>query len=57
VTGIIGLAYISKFGGCAVAARYGAGFNWRESAAIGSLMSCKGLVELVVLGGCLYFTV
>ncbi|KAK0461621.1 Sodium/hydrogen exchanger family-domain-containing protein [Desarmillaria tabescens] len=25
------------------------GFNWREAGAIGSLMSCKGLVELIVL--------
>ncbi|KAG6917304.1 hypothetical protein DXG01_003145 [Tephrocybe rancida] len=46
---IIFTAFIGKFGGCALAARYGAGFNWRESGAIGSLMSCKGLVELIVL--------
>ena len=41
-------AYIGKFFGGAVAARV-AGFNLRESATIGTLMSCKGLVELIVL--------
>jgi Kef-type K+ transport system membrane component KefB len=46
---IILTAFVSKFGGCTIAARYSSGFNWRESGAIGSLMSCKGLVELVVL--------
>jgi Kef-type K+ transport system membrane component KefB len=39
---IICCAFAGKFGGCALAARYIAGFNWRESGAIGSLMSCKG---------------
>ncbi|PBK99526.1 hypothetical protein ARMGADRAFT_918876 [Armillaria gallica] len=47
--GIIALAFIGKFCGCSLAARYAAGFSWRESGAIGSLMSCKGLVELIVL--------
>lgn len=42
-------AFISKFFACALTARYAAGFNWRESGAVGSLMSCKGLVELIVL--------
>ncbi|KAF7985947.1 hypothetical protein HWV62_43888 [Athelia sp. TMB] len=37
-----------KFGGCTLAARF-AGFSWREASTIGSLMSCKGLVELIVL--------
>ncbi|GLB38769.1 putative sodium/hydrogen exchanger family protein [Lyophyllum shimeji] len=46
---IIFAAFIGKFGGCALAAKYAAGFSWRESGAIGSLMSCKGLVELIVL--------
>ncbi|RDB14902.1 K(+)/H(+) antiporter 1 [Hypsizygus marmoreus] len=46
---IIFTAFIGKFCGCALAAKYAAGFNWRESGAIGSLMSCKGLVELIVL--------
>ncbi|OBZ68862.1 K(+)/H(+) antiporter 1 [Grifola frondosa] len=45
---ICALAYFGKFGGCTLAARY-AGFTWRESSTIGSLMSCKGLVELIVL--------
>ncbi|KAF9459201.1 Sodium/hydrogen exchanger family-domain-containing protein [Collybia nuda] len=42
-------AFAGKFGGCTLAARYVAGFSWREAGAIGSLMSCKGLVELIVL--------
>ncbi|KAF8799460.1 hypothetical protein BYT27DRAFT_7201515 [Phlegmacium glaucopus] len=46
---IIFTAFVGKFGGCALAAKYFAGFNWRESGTIGSLMSCKGLVELIVL--------
>jgi len=39
---IIVTAFIGKFGGCLLAARYFAGFNWREASTIGSLMSCKG---------------
>lgn len=35
------VAFFSKFIGCATAAKL-AGFNIRESGAIGSLMSCKG---------------
>ncbi|KDQ30912.1 hypothetical protein PLEOSDRAFT_1062891 [Pleurotus ostreatus PC15] len=46
---ICALAFIGKFGGCTLASKYIAGFNWRESTTIGSLMSCKGLVELIVL--------
>ncbi|KAJ7129154.1 potassium:hydrogen antiporter [Mycena epipterygia] len=42
------VAFTSKFVACGLAA-YASGFNWRESGAIGSLMSCKGLVELIVL--------
>ncbi|CAL1712212.1 unnamed protein product [Somion occarium] len=42
------LAYFGKFAGCTIAARY-SGFTWREASTIGSLMSCKGLVELIVL--------
>ncbi|KAF9564551.1 potassium:hydrogen antiporter [Agrocybe pediades] len=42
------VAFSSKFFSCGIAA-YCGGFNWRESGAIGSLMSCKGLVELIVL--------
>lgn len=43
---IIITAFIGKFGGCMFAAHYAAGFNWRESSAIGSLMSCKGYVTV-----------
>ncbi|GAA6009345.1 hypothetical protein JCM11491_004281 [Sporobolomyces phaffii] len=45
---IIVVAFASKFfssGGVAKAF----GMTWRESAAVGSLMACKGLVELIVL--------
>lgn len=45
---IICLAFTGKFGGCCLAARF-SGFSWRESSTIGALMSCKGLVELIVL--------
>jgi Kef-type K+ transport system membrane component KefB len=39
---------VGKFGGCAFAARFFAGFNWRESGAIGSLMSCKGYIYFFI---------
>ncbi|KAK0499554.1 Sodium/hydrogen exchanger family-domain-containing protein [Armillaria luteobubalina] len=42
------VAFASKFLACYSAA-FVNGFNWREAGAIGSLMSCKGLVELIVL--------
>ncbi|KAF8180175.1 Sodium/hydrogen exchanger family-domain-containing protein [Pholiota molesta] len=42
------VAFTSKFVSCGLAAHFN-GYNWRESGAIGSLMSCKGLVELIVL--------
>ncbi|KAF7316449.1 hypothetical protein MIND_00163900 [Mycena indigotica] len=42
------VAFASKFIACGATA-YLCGFNWREAGAIGSLMSCKGLVELIVL--------
>ncbi|KAH7915666.1 Sodium/hydrogen exchanger family-domain-containing protein [Hygrophoropsis aurantiaca] len=45
---IISLSFSGKFGGCTLAARL-SGFGWREASTIGSLMSCKGLVELIVL--------
>ncbi|KAH8094890.1 Sodium/hydrogen exchanger family-domain-containing protein [Cristinia sonorae] len=45
---IIVVAFFSKFLGCSIAAKF-TGFNLRESGAIGILMSCKGLVELIVL--------
>ncbi|KIY73898.1 hypothetical protein CYLTODRAFT_428160 [Cylindrobasidium torrendii FP15055 ss-10] len=42
------VALFSKFVSCGATA-LATGFNWREAGAIGSLMSCKGLVELIVL--------
>ncbi|TLD29176.1 hypothetical protein PspLS_03672 [Pyricularia sp. CBS 133598] len=48
VVAIILLAFAGKIIGSTVAARC-CGLFWRESAAIGVLMSCKGLVELIVL--------
>jgi Kef-type K+ transport system membrane component KefB len=41
-------AFFSKLIGASVAARVN-GLVWRESFAIGALMSCKGLVELIAL--------
>ncbi|MFI6113267.1 cation:proton antiporter [Kitasatospora sp. NPDC051164] len=46
---ILAVAVIGKWGGAASAAR-AAGFDWRWSAAVGTLMNCRGLTELVVLG-------
>ncbi|MEH0490408.1 cation:proton antiporter [Streptomyces scabiei] len=46
---ILGIAVIGKWGGAAGAARL-TGFDWRWSAAVGTLMNCRGLTELVVLG-------
>jgi len=43
---IIVVAFSGKFFGCAGAA-WMLKFNKRESLAIGTLMSCKGLVELI----------
>ena len=40
---VIVLAFSGKFGGCTIASRI-AGYGWRESSAVGALMSCKGLV-------------
>jgi hypothetical protein len=48
VIGIIAVAFFGKFVGASLAARV-CGLVWRESFAIGALMSCKGLVELIVL--------
>ncbi|CAE6440636.1 unnamed protein product [Rhizoctonia solani] len=45
---IVAVAFFGKFLGCAATARF-MGFNNREAGAIGMLMSCKGLVELIVL--------
>lgn len=41
-------AFFSKVVGATLAARFN-GIVWRESFTIGALMSCKGLVELIVL--------
>lgn len=41
-------AFFSKIIGATLAARL-SGLVWRESFAVGALMSCKGLVELIVL--------
>jgi Kef-type K+ transport system membrane component KefB len=48
VVGVIAVAFCAKFIGAALAARAN-GLVWRECFTIGSLMSCKGLVELIVL--------
>lgn len=46
--GVTVTAFSAKFIGASLAARL-TGMVWRESFTIGSLMSCKGLVELIVL--------
>lgn len=48
VIAIIVVAFVSKVIGGTLGARLN-GLLWRESFTIGSLMSCKGLVELIVL--------
>jgi len=48
VIATICVAFFSKFIGASLSAR-AAGMVWRESFTVGSLMSCKGLVELIVL--------
>ncbi|KAB8238580.1 Kha1p [Aspergillus alliaceus] len=48
VIAIIAIAFIAKVVGGALASRL-CGLLWRESFSIGVLMSCKGLVELIVL--------
>lgn len=48
VLGIIGLAMFGKITGGIAAAKLN-GLLWRESLAVGVLMSCKGIVEIVVL--------
>lgn len=45
---IIAVAIIGKWGGSTLAARY-VGLTWRESLAVGILMNCRGLTELVIL--------
>ena len=48
VIGVICVAFFAKVTGGTLAARFN-GLVWRESLTIGVLMSCKGLVELIVL--------
>ena len=45
---LIVIAIVGKLAGAAVAARI-SGFDWRASAAIGTLMNTRGLTELIVL--------
>jgi Kef-type K+ transport system membrane component KefB len=45
---IIGVAVISKIGGCVAAGR-ATGMSWRGAGAIGVLMNARGLMELVLL--------
>ncbi|KAG2088910.1 Sodium/hydrogen exchanger family-domain-containing protein [Suillus cothurnatus] len=45
---LICLDFTGKFTACTITARI-IGMSWRESGTVGSLMSCKGLVELIVL--------
>lgn len=48
VIGVIAVAFIAKVAGGTIAARLNK-LVWRESFTIGVMMSCKGLVELIVL--------
>jgi Kef-type K+ transport system membrane component KefB len=48
VIAIIVIAFSGKIIGGTLAAKFN-GLVWRESLTIGVLMSCKGLVELIVL--------
>lgn len=48
VIGVIAVAFIAKVTGGTLAARANK-MVWRESFTVGVLMSCKGLVELIVL--------
>lgn len=50
------VAFLSKIMGASAAARLN-GLVWRESFTIGVLMSCKGLVELIVLVCCAHYPV
>ncbi|KAJ6264652.1 hypothetical protein Dda_0801 [Drechslerella dactyloides] len=48
VIGVLAVAFIAKIVGGTIAARFFK-LRWRESLTVGALMSCKGLVELIVL--------
>jgi len=45
---VLVVAIIGKFGGSALAARFG-GLSWKISLSIGALMNTRGLIQLVVL--------
>jgi Kef-type K+ transport system membrane component KefB len=45
---IIGVAVVSKIGGCVAAGR-ATGMTWRDAGAIGVLMNARGMMELVLL--------
>lgn len=45
---VLAVAVLGKWGGSAVAARM-VHLEWRESSALGVLMNCRGLTELVIL--------
>ena len=45
---VVLVAIVGKWGGSTLAARY-VGLEWRESMALGTLMNCRGLTELVIL--------
>jgi Kef-type K+ transport system membrane component KefB len=45
---LIAVAILGKLAGAAIAARV-AGYGWRESSVIGTLMNTRGLTELIVL--------
>ncbi|KAL4796442.1 Sodium/hydrogen exchanger family-domain-containing protein [Aspergillus venezuelensis] len=48
VVAVIAIAFVAKVTGGTLASR-ACGLLWRECFAVGTLMSCKGLVELIVL--------
>lgn len=48
IVGIISIAFFAKVAGGTLASKF-TGLLWRESFTVGVLMSCKGLVELIVL--------
>ncbi|EWC45554.1 hypothetical protein DRE_05412 [Drechslerella stenobrocha 248] len=48
VIAVLGVAFIAKIAGGTIAAKLFK-LQWRESFTVGVLMSCKGLVELIVL--------
>ncbi|MDQ3980532.1 MAG: cation:proton antiporter [Actinomycetota bacterium] len=45
---ILAVAILGKWGGSKLAARF-AGLDWREAGALGVLVNCRGLTELIIL--------